>query len=477
MIMASILIVDDDPKIRSVLAQYVKEMNHYAAVAESLSEGLEIAAMQPFDLIFMDVILPDGNGLASLPHFRQIPSEPEMIIITAVGVSEGAELAIKSGAWDYIQKPFRKQEIMLQITRALEYRAKKTKSCGSELKCDNVVGTSRQMTECLNQVAQCVGNSVSVLLTGETGTGKELLARTIHKNSRRASGNFVVVDCAALPDKLVESILFGSEKGAFTGAEKDRTGLVKLANNGTLFLDEVGELPLSVQKTFLRVLQEKCFRPIGGNQEIKVDFRLISATNRNLTEMVSEGRFRNDLFYRLRTFHIDIPPLRQRPQDIKDLFHYYLFHLCKAHCISIKGYVPEFLDVLMTYEWPGNVRELVNTLEKCIVSDFDNPTLYPINLPSEIRIHHSRVAYENKSSANGDQQNAFCATGLDFTKLLKSDCQLKEIRELAINEAEKQYLKHILDVTQNNVKQACRVSGLSSSRFYTLARKHGIPLK
>ena len=239
--MAKILVIDDDEVIRTMLMEIIETLHHNVAAAKTRSEAMAIIEKESYDLIFLDVMLPDGNGLEALPILKEQPNEAEVIIITGLGDAEGAELAIRSGAWDYLQKPFSVNEITLQIIRALEFRAKKVGPGKISLKRDTVIGISPELTFCLDQVAQCAISNSNVLLTGETGTGKELIARTIHENSLRAKNPFVVVDCAALPDTLIESILFGHKKGAFTGAEKDRLGLVKQADSGTLFLDEVGE--------------------------------------------------------------------------------------------------------------------------------------------------------------------------------------------------------------------------------------------
>ncbi len=477
--MANILVIDDDQDIRQLLALHAKQMNHNAVTAESLANGVEVAGLQPFDLIFLDVHLPDGNGLAALPKLRYMPQEPEVIIITGIGDAEGAELAIKSGAWDYIQKPFSKADFTLQTNRALEFRAKKTAAGKVSLKRDKVIGNSSQMLFCLDQVALCADSDTNVLITGETGTGKELFAQTIHDNSSRKNAEFIVVDCAALPENLIETILFGHVKGAFTSADKDQDGLVMHADGGTLFLDEVGELPLSIQKKFLRTLQEKKFRPVGSSREIQSDFRLISATNKNLDEMVKEAKFRNDLLFRLRTFHIELPPLRNRPKDVEELTRHFIYRICKKHRIKIKGFVPEFMNLMAAYHWHGNVRELLNTLEKAIVSDPGNPTLYPMHLPDEIRIHHAQAAVVRKRKLNNVQhpKEDKSESGFYFSELLESSPRMQEFREKIISESEIQYLKHLMAVTRNNIKKACRISGLSPSRLYTLLRKYQISVK
>ena len=275
-------------------------------------------------MILLDVGLPDGNGLDAIARIQKAESRPQIIIITASGDQNGAELAIRNGAWDYIQKPASVHDMALSIIRAIQYREErkgKRQGAGAPrlLKLDGIVGNCPKMKERFELVAQAADTETNVLITGETGTGKELFASAIHNNSLRAKKPFVVVDCSALPETLVESILFGHDKGAFTGAQKAREGLIKQADGGTLFLDEVGELPFPVQKAFLRVLQERRFRPVGTGAEISSDFRLIAATNRDLQKLVLEGVFRDDFLFRLRSFIIELPPLREREEDIAEI--------------------------------------------------------------------------------------------------------------------------------------------------------------
>ncbi len=307
--MASVLVIDDDPKFCDVLSQLIREMGHHLRWVHTLREGLKEAAQGENDVVFLDVRLPDGNGLEALPRIRQMPGTPEVIIMTGEGDPDGAELAIKSGAWDYLEKPSSLEAMALPFLRALQYREeKKARSPRVALRLEGIAGQSRKMKASFDLVAQAASSDASVLITGETGTGKELFAWAIHQNSRRSGKSFVVVDCAALPETLVESILFGHEKGAFTGADRVREGLIQQADGGTLFLDEVGELPLTVQGAFLRVLQDHRFRPLGGRREVGSDFRVVAATNQNLNTMVDQGLFRKDLLFRLRSLTIELPP-------------------------------------------------------------------------------------------------------------------------------------------------------------------------
>jgi two-component system NtrC family response regulator len=462
--MANILIIDDDPLICETIGNVVKRMGHEAACAYSLKEGLEMLGSRLIDVVFLDVRLPDGSGLEALPQFQSAPSLPEVIILTGYGDPDGAELAMRHGVWDYIQKPSSVDALILPLVRALQYREeKKAKQAALPLKREGIVGSSTQITRCLDLLAQVANSEANVLVTGETGTGKELFAVAIHQNSRRAHKNFVVVDCAALPETLVESILFGHEKGAYTGADRPRDGLILQADGGTLFLDEVGELPLSVQKSFLRVLQQKKFRPVGGKNEIQSDFRLIAASNRDLDQMVGQNRFREDLLFRLRAFMIEIPPLRERKEDIRDLLSHYMVELCDRYRIEGKDLSPELMDLLLSYPWPGNVRELIHALERTLISARYERVLFPKHLPTHIRVQAARSSVgekEPESSSLAPSPRAFPT--------------IQEMRDRVVDEAERKYLHDLLSFTQGNIQEACRISGLSRSRFYLLLKKYRI---
>jgi two-component system NtrC family response regulator len=319
--MANVLIIDDDDLMCEMLCDLVENIHHQADYATTLEQGMEKTRAREFD-----VVMPDGNGLDFMAEIKALPSSPEVIIMTGAGDMDGAELAIKNGAWDYLLKPIIPKEMVLPLRRVLQYRDTLTKSRKPQpvaaLNRVGIVGQSPAIRAGLDALARTAGSEANVLITGETGTGKELFARAVHQNSARKDQPFVVVDCAALPETLVDSHLFGHEKASFTGAEQKRIGLVEQAHGGTLFLDEVGELPLILQKIFLRVLQEHQFRPVGG-AERKSDFRLVAATNRDLGAMVKQGLFREDLFYRIRALTIEVPPLKNRREDIRDLtFHF-----------------------------------------------------------------------------------------------------------------------------------------------------------
>lgn len=472
--MANILIIDDDEFIRDILAENTLELGHLPVRASTLAAGVDIARTQPIDLVFLDVHLPDGNGLRSLSAIRQAPSNPEVIIITGQGEAEGAKMAINSGAWDYLPKPIAQQDIVLQIKRAIEYRDKAAGVQTVALKREAIIGSSAVLDKILDQVAQCAASDANVLITGETGTGKELFARTIHSNSSYGDGQLVVVDCAALPEQLVESILFGHEKGAYTGADQAKTGLIQQAHGGTLFLDEVGEMPLTTQKAFLRVLQEHRFRPVGSTQEQSSRFRLIAATNQDLDQLVHAGKFRQDLLFRLKTFAIHLPPLRVRPDDVRELTMHYIHRLCEHHGMEHKGIIPELFEILEKYHWPGNTRELINTLETAVLADPGNPVLYAVHLPEELRVHYaqSQVHHQN-GPPSAHSNNKEKALNVPYA-LLEELPDYRSFHIYTQAACEKQYFRNLLSVTQKNIQKACARSGLSRARLYALLKKHGL---
>jgi two-component system NtrC family response regulator len=467
--MAQILIIDDDPIVCETIAHIAHHLGHEAFIAHTLQEGVKEASSRAVDVVLLDVRLPDGNGLDAVPGIRRAPSRPEIIILTGYGDPDGAELAIKNGAWDYLEKPSSRQQISLTLTRALQYRQQKEAVKPADaIDRKAIVGTGTAIRDCLDLVAQAAKSDANVLITGETGTGKELFALAIHKNSRRARNSFVVVDCAALPKNLVESVLFGHEKGAFTSADKAQEGLIRQADGGTLFLDEVGELSPSVQKSFLRVLQEHRFRPVGGKEEIKSDFRLIAASNRHLDDLAQRGQFREDLLFRLRTLTIELPPLREHLEDIKELVRHYIARFAEEHRQPPKDLSPEFMDLLTRYPWPGNVRELVHALERAFVTALHEPVLYPKHLPTHLRTQLARTSIRKKSAPaaipaerrGGDPSPNF------FT--------LQQVRDAALADAERQYLKELIEHTGGDIQRACQTSGLSRSRLYSLLKKYGI---
>ncbi|MGE4292416.1 MAG: sigma-54-dependent transcriptional regulator [Desulfovibrio sp.] len=478
--MARILIIDDDHEVCGTIESLGTRLGHECESAHTLEKGMGMLRRGGFDVVFLDIRLPDGNGLDHLPEVKAMPGNPEVIILTGRGDADGAELAIQGGVWDYLLKPSPVKEITLTLSRALKYRdEKRNRSNLVALNLENVVGRSQAMRSCFDLVAQACQSDSNVLITGETGTGKELFARTIHENSARPDGEFVVVDCASLTENLVESTLFGHKKGAFTGADRDRIGLVKLADRGTLFLDEVGEMPLSLQKSFLRVLQERRFRPVGEAREVHSDFRLISATNRELQHLVDEQRFRSDLYFRLKTVQIRLPPLRERREDIKPLAMHFVDQLCERYDAPIKGFGSEFFSVLETYDWPGNVRELGNVLERAFIAAGAERTIYAMHLPQELRIKVAKVQIDERARRPGaqaeaearDRAEALAAAPFLPGALMEGEMpSLKDFKD----QIERQYIETLVERCDGDIKTILDTSGLSRSHFYALLKKHDL---
>ena len=470
--MTNILIIDDDPRLCEMLSDIISRQGWQTSSAGNLTEAQQLSASLDFDVILLDVHLPDGSGLHALPYFIDSPQKPEVIIITGEGGVDAAGMALTSGAWDYIEKPFSVKKIVLPIQRALEYRqAKLTAGSRRILNREGIVGSSPVMNDCLTQMSEAADGDHNILLYGETGTGKELFARAIHFNSRRREKNFIVVDCAALTMGLVESILFGHVKGAFTDATRDREGLVKLAHGGTLFLDEVGELPPETQKKFLGVLENRRFRPVGGTGEITSDFRLLAATNRNLEEMAQKGQFREDLLFRIKSQKIVIPPLRQRKEDVPELVNYYLARFCRRKDIPPRVCQPEFMRCLCEYDWPGNVRELVNVMDMVVSTADREQVLFHKHLPVEIRLavlNQKRKPEDGGPKTGMKKQAPDPGTGLTSWQVF---------RKSGLLNLEKEYLVRLLDSSQGDIGRMTAVSGMGKSRLYELLDKHGLSPK
>ena len=471
--MARILVLDDDPDISTIISQLAEDAGHTVHTAGTIAEGLALLAGTAVDLVFLDVRLPDGSGIDALPDIRKAASRPDVIIITGLGDPDGAELAIQNGAWDYIEKTSTLKQIMFSMDRALRFREKGRKPALIAIKRDNFVGESQAIQPVLENISIAASGDAGVLITGETGTGKEVIARTIHDNSARAGKSFVVLDCASLPESLAEGELFGHVKGSFTGANATRTGLVGQADGGTLFLDEVGELPLSIQASFLRVLQEKRYRPVGSTKEYSSDFRLIAATNRDLEQMCAEGLFRSDLYYRIKSCAIQMPPLRNRLEDVPVISRFHLGRLCDKYDVQAKEMSEDFVRAMTNYDWPGNIRELVQTLERTIMRAMDEDVLYPEHLPVDIRAKAVRRSLGGAgegvaapvSAASGDFCNDLLAGGVP---------EFKEYRKQCLGHVERRYLERLLTEARGSIKEACRLSGLSRTRLYVLLKEHNI---
>ena len=388
----SILIVDDEPNIRRVLGAVFAKAGYEVFTAENGRKALDvISAELSIDVMLCDLIMPDLNGVEVLRSAKEMNPRLSVVMITAHGTIRTAVDAMKLGAFDYITKPFDMDEIKLIVKNALERsrllaeNIQLKQELQSRYRFDGIVGDSRKMQEVFKIVERVASSNATVLVRGESGTGKELIARAVHYNSPRRDKPFIAVSCAALPETLLESELFGYEKGAFTGAVGQKAGRFELAHRGTLFLDEIPDISPAMQVKMLRVLQEREFERVGGTKPVRVDVRLLAATNRDLEQAVANGEFRPDLYYRLQVIQIFLPPLRERREDIPALVEHFIEKFNKENGKNIKFVSPEAMDLLMKYNWPGNIRELENAIERGVVladagSELITPDLLPISV-------------------------------------------------------------------------------------------------
>ena len=370
--MANILIVEDEPRMRRLLEISLGEDGHSVQTAEDAEKGLAFLRKNGVDLVVTDLKLPGMNGLELLQEGKRLNPALPFIVMTAYGSVETAVDAMKAGASDYVLKPFTMAELKLVIHKELDVQQVRDENqrlreaLGKRYHFQNIVGRSKKMQEVLALVERVAPTNSTVLIGGESGVGKDLIARAIHQNSRRTNGPFIKINSTAIPDTLFESELFGFERGAFTGALASKPGKFELADKGTLFLDEIGDVPAAIQVKLLRVLQEREFERLGGTKTLKVDIRMIAATNRDLRAALEEGTFREDLYYRLNVVPIDIPPLREHKEDIPDLVNHFLARFAADSEKEIEGITSAALDVLMEYHWPGNDRQLENSVERAV---------------------------------------------------------------------------------------------------------------
>jgi two-component system response regulator PilR (NtrC family) len=397
---ARILVVDDERSMREFLRIMLARQGHEVTCASGGQEGIDLLTQRVFDLALVDLRMPEVDGLSVLREAKRLSLPTEIVVITAYATTQTALEAMKLGAYDYLTKPFKLDEIAVVIEKALEKAALLREN--RELKrqlgqpiVDGLVGKSPKMMEVFDLITKVAPTKSNILITGESGTGKELVARAIHFHSPRRSGPFVALHCAALPETLLESELFGHEKGAFTDAHRRRTGSFEEASGGTLFLDEVAEIPPQIQVKLLRVLQERSLRRLGGNEEIHVDVRIVAATNRDLQEAVQAGVFREDLFYRLNVIQIRLPPLRERLDDIPLLCQHFLTKYSGVLHKQFRGISKPVIDLLLSYPWPGNVRELENVIERAVTLESGQEIGVGALPPSMREVHSAPIWPEN----------------------------------------------------------------------------------
>ncbi len=446
---ANILVVDDDPDTLDLLAEVLHAEGGYGVVtAAGAPEALEAGKKAHFDVILSDIRLgPELNGLDVLRAFKSIQPDSEVILITAFGSMETAIEAVKEGAFDYLSKPFKIDEVLIRVRRALENRKLVRQSRGlnpqpaGQSPLSTLVGRSPAMLEVYKKIGMVADARATVLITGESGTGKELVARAIHMNGPRSGERFLAVNCGAFTESLLESELFGHIRGSFTGASANKRGIFEDADGGTVFLDEVSEMSPALQVKLLRTLEEQEVRPVGSNQPIRIDVRMIAASNQVLAERVRQGKFREDLFYRLRVIEIDLPALRQRSEDIPLLVEHFLR---KLGAEAGRGFTvsAEALSALVTYAWPGNVRELENTLESIVA----------LNRSGMITLHELPAKLQIDAERSGGVETLF--DGLP-----------------SLEELDRRYLAYVLKVTNNNKSQAADILGISRNTLYRMSHR------
>ncbi len=447
----NILIIEDETSMREVLRILLEEEGYELTSAADGLEGIECIRNNIFDLVITDIKMPRADGFEVLRTVKDVAPDTVVIMVTAFGTTESAIEAMKNGAYDYVHKPFKIDEIRLIVRKALDKKKLREElsllreKFQSSFRLENIIGKSGKMQELFTLIPRVAQSSSTVLITGESGTGKELVASALHNLSPRRNKNFVTINCATFPEGLLESEMFGHMKGSFTGAVYSKAGLFEVADGGSFFLDEIGEMPLSLQSKLLRVLENGTFRRVGGTSDIKVDVRVISATNKNMFDAVEAGTFREDLYYRLNVVPVNIPPLRERKDDIPLLLDHFLSRYSK----SPKRVSPEALNVLMSYAWKGNVRELENIVERVVLL-CDKDMITPEDLPEEV----SRVRDEFK-----------CLPDVG-----NGPFDLEETME----KIEKGYLLKALERANGTKTEAARLLNLSFRSFRHRLSKYGI---
>jgi two-component system, NtrC family, response regulator AtoC len=448
-----ILVIDDEENMRHMLAVLLEKEGYQVDNAADGKQGLDLASESFYDLILCDLKMPVMDGMAFLENFQDMQLESTVIVMSAYGTLDTAIEAMKRGAYDYVSKPFKPDEIMLTLRKAEEReRLRKEnrllqQSARERYSFAQMIGRSPPMQEIFTTIEKVADYKTSVLVTGESGTGKELIARAIHYNSSRADKPLVTVNCGAIPENLLESELFGHKKGAFTDAIKDKRGLFQEAHGGSIFLDEIGELPRPLQVKLLRALQEEEIKRVGDTQSINIDIRVLAATTKDLAEEVKKGRFRDDLYYRINVLHVVVPPLRQRPEDIPMLTQHFIEKISKRLHLKVDGVSPAAASALQRYEWPGNVRELENFIERAMVMT-GGRTIELADLPPHLQSKAEIVEY------------------------LANDENLS-IKE-ASRRLERSLIRRALEKTGNNRTQAAKILEISHPALLYKIKAYGL---
>ena len=458
---ARILVVDDEEIVCLSCQRILSEEGYDVQTRLSGPEALKLLAEEPFDLAIVDLKMPGMDGLEVLQAIKRDYPHVPVIMITGYATVESAVEAMKSGALDYLPKPFTPDEVAVVVKKALEARSMLLENLylrgeiQAKYRFANIIGNSKKMQEIYRLIAKVAPTNSTVLITGESGTGKELVARAIHFNSQRKDRPFVPVDCAVLSENLLESELFGHIKGSFTGAIVTKPGLFEVADGGSIFLDEIGNISLAMQGKLLRFIQEREFTPVGGTKLKKVDVRLIAATNRDLQEKIKEGTFREDLFYRLNIVPISLPPLRERKEDIPLLTIHFLKKYCQEMGKNPKAFSPAAMDLLMRYSWPGNIRELENIVERALVMT-EEETILPKHLPLPLQEMPEAIAFSVPKTS-------------EELRELK-----RHLRDRAVEDVERLFVLDALTRNDWNVTRSAKDVGMLRPNFQALMRKHSI---
>lgn len=449
-----ILIIDDEPEMLSACAKIVSILGNEPTAASDVNQAVHYMESEEFDLIFSDLLMPDHDGIEVLEICQKRAPNTPVIIFSAYGTVDRVVTAMKAGAFDFIEKPFDAGNLKLVIEKGLRQRNFLTErtnlieQLNTRYSFDNLVGKSPEMKSVFEMIEAVSASEANILITGESGTGKELIARSIHARSRRKVKAFVPVNCGAFPENLFEAELFGYEKGAFTGATHRKIGLIEYADGGTFFLDEVCEMPLTLQTKLLRTLQDQKLRRVGGNDLIQVNVRLISATNRNVDQALQDGSLRKDFYYRLNVIEIRVPALRNRKEDIRLLCEHFLKKCMASSVKDIIGFSDEALEVMENYNWPGNVRELENVIERAVTLSREKKITLN-DLPQ-----HLSETYVSENNFNGST--------------------LSDLKNKTVKELEKKYLISLLDKYQGNITKVAKEAGLTRRHIYRLIKNYNI---
>ncbi|MFO0753051.1 MAG: sigma-54 dependent transcriptional regulator [Thermodesulfovibrionales bacterium] len=443
--MIRILAIDDEEPFRRLLKKELARKGFSVETAGDGETGFSLLKDNAYDVVLLDIVMPGLDGIEFMKKVKNDPATPAIVVLSGKATVETAVEAMKNGAYDYLSKPYKLDELVVVINRAYEYRRLKIKNILLEQELARketgfeFIGTSRQFRDILTLIRKIAPTDSSVFVHGESGTGKELVAGTIWHYSKRSHAPFTALNCAALSESLIESELFGHEKGAFTSAHQMKYGIVEVADKGTLFLDEIGEMPIGLQAKLLRFLDSGEFRRVGGNKALKVDVRVIAATNKDLTQLIREGSFRQDLYYRLNVININIPPLRERKEDILELARHFLLKYSQKLSKSVTDFTPKALELLHDYHWPGNVRELENVVERAVIL-CDSGTVGE----EDLSIPEASSSFKKNESYS------------------------------SLEEMEKEYILKVLRDTEGNQSKASQILGIDRKTLYLKLKKFGI---